>query len=158
MSIVLYRVDERLIHGQVVVGWGRCFHPRRIIVVHDTLAESPSEQDIYRCGVTEQLDIEFWTVDQAVERLPGEAESEEPVFVLTEDLESMWKLHRGGVPIREVNLGGLYAGGGRRRLLPYVYLGRDDERWVRKLEREGVRVSAQDLPSSDSVRVVEVEK
>jgi mannose/fructose/N-acetylgalactosamine-specific phosphotransferase system component IIB len=116
----------------------------------------PGEQDIYRCGVTEDLDIEFWTVAEAVERLPGEAESEEPVFVLTEDLESMWELYRGGVPIREVNLGGLYAGSGRRRLLPYIYLGREDERWVRKLEDAGVRVSAQDLPASDSVRVVEV--
>jgi PTS system mannose-specific IIB component/fructoselysine and glucoselysine-specific PTS system IIB component len=44
MSIVLFRVDERLIHGQVVVGWGAELHPDRIIVVDDEIAHSQWEQ------------------------------------------------------------------------------------------------------------------
>ena len=53
MSVLLFRVDERLIHGQVVVGWARRLHPRRIIVVDDDVAADPNEQSIYRTGLPE---------------------------------------------------------------------------------------------------------
>ena len=55
MAIVLFRVDERLIHGQVVVGWGTRLHPNRIVVVDDDLAVSPWEQDLYTLGLPDDL-------------------------------------------------------------------------------------------------------
>jgi mannose/fructose/N-acetylgalactosamine-specific phosphotransferase system component IIB len=51
MPIVLFRVDERLIHGQVVVGWGGPLHADRIVVVDDAIAGSPWEQELYCLGV-----------------------------------------------------------------------------------------------------------
>ena len=46
VPIVLFRVDERLIHGQVVIGWGHELRPERYVVVDDDLAESPWEQEL----------------------------------------------------------------------------------------------------------------
>jgi PTS system mannose-specific IIB component/fructoselysine and glucoselysine-specific PTS system IIB component len=51
MPIVLLRVDERLIHGQVVVGWGEHIHMDRIAVVDDEISASPWEQELYCLGV-----------------------------------------------------------------------------------------------------------
>jgi PTS system mannose-specific IIB component/fructoselysine and glucoselysine-specific PTS system IIB component len=56
MSIVLFRVDERLIHGQVVVGWGERLHIQQIVVVDDQLRESPWEQELYCLGVPPSVD------------------------------------------------------------------------------------------------------
>ncbi|HIC54769.1 MAG TPA: PTS N-acetylgalactosamine transporter subunit IIB, partial [Gemmatimonadetes bacterium] len=50
VSIVLFRIDERLIHGQVVIGWGHQLRPDRYAVVDDDLADSAWEQDLYRLG------------------------------------------------------------------------------------------------------------
>ncbi len=155
MSQALFRVDERLIHGQVVVGWGRRLNPNRIVVVSDSLSREPVEQDIYRTGLPASIEALFWNLDEAIEGLPTMLESGESIIVLTENLETMLGLAGGGVPIAEVNVGGLYAGEGRTRLLPYVWLGAEDERRVRELEALGVRVVAQDLPTTAPVRLRE---
>jgi mannose/fructose/N-acetylgalactosamine-specific phosphotransferase system component IIB len=59
MPIVLCRVDERLIHGQVVVGWGTNLHVRRIVVADDELADSAWEQELYRAGVPDEVRPSF---------------------------------------------------------------------------------------------------
>ena len=155
MSEVLFRVDERLIHGQVVVGWGRRLDPDRIVVVSDDLSREPVEQDIYRTGLPASIEAVFWNLDEAIERLPVLLDSGTGIIVLTEDLGTMLRLASGGVPIEEVNVGGLYAGEGRTRLLPYVWFDAKDEQRVRELEALGVRVVAQDVPTTAPVRLRE---
>ena len=59
MPIVLCRVDDRLIHGQVVMGWGRPLAVTRIMLVDDEVAGSSWEQDLYRMAVTPEIDHRF---------------------------------------------------------------------------------------------------
>lgn len=155
MSVVLFRVDERLIHGQVVVAWGRRYDPARIIVVDDELAAEPLEQEIYRTGLPDGLMAEFWREEEAIARLGAAMASDEAAFVLTGTLDTMWRLAVSGVPIAEVNVGGLHAAAGRRRVLPYVFLSPEDEDRIRDLEAAGVRVVARDVPTSPAVRLHE---
>lgn len=153
MSVLLFRVDERLIHGQVVVGWARRLRPRRIIVVNDELADDPLEQSIYRTGIPEGIRADFWTEREARAELPAAIDSDEPAFVLTADLATMGRLAQNGVRIGEINVGGIHRGAGRRRVLPYVSLDADDERLIEELERDGVRVVARDVPTAAAVRL-----
>lgn len=155
MTVVLFRVDERLIHGQVVVGWARPLQVHRIVVVDDDLAGEPLEQEIYRTGLPESIRAEFWDLAQAVERLPSAMEADEPTLVLTQNLQTMWQMAVEGVPIGEINVGGLHASPGRRRVLPYVCLAPEDEERVRRLEAAGVRVTARDVPGAAPVRLAE---
>jgi mannose/fructose/N-acetylgalactosamine-specific phosphotransferase system component IIB len=46
MSVVLTRVDDRLIHGQVVVGWAQALRAQRIALVDDAVSASPWEQEL----------------------------------------------------------------------------------------------------------------
>src|SRR5512143_1778138 len=96
MSIALYRVDERLIHGQVVVGWGNQLHPQRIVVVDDGLATSAWEQELYTMGLSPGLVTEFVDVATARARLPAWRESPETVVLLTRDVATMRRLGGGG--------------------------------------------------------------
>ena len=153
MTVVLFRVDERLIHGQVVVGWGRRQAVAHLVVVSDELTMSPVEQEIYRTGLPASIRVDFWSEREAASQLTGAMESEERFLVLTPDLGTMWRLFEAGVPIREVNVGGLHAAPGRRPVLPYVYLGAEDRQRVLDLEAAGIRVTAQDLPGAPRVRL-----
>jgi len=155
MSVLLFRVDERLIHGQVVVGWVRRLRPRRIIVVDDELSGDPLEQSIYRTGLPQEIRADFWSEADAVSKLPAVIESGEPAFVLTADLPAMAGLARRGIPIEEINVGCIHRGEGRRPVLPYVSLDAGDERLIEQLEREGVRVVARDVPTASPIRLGE---
>ena len=69
MSVVLYRIDERLIHGQVVMGWGPQLGVGHYVVVDDELATSEWEQDLYRLGLPDTASADFLTVAEARARL-----------------------------------------------------------------------------------------
>ena len=69
MSIKLFRVDDRLIHGQVVVGWGQPLHVGFIALVDDAVRASPFEQELYRMGVPPHIEVIFASVAEAATRL-----------------------------------------------------------------------------------------
>lgn len=154
MPIVLHRIDERLIHGQVVVGWGGQLHPDRIVVVDDDLAASTWEQELYCLGLPPEIAPEFTSVAEARERFPAWRISRERVFVLTRDAATMASLARGGLLSgQEVNVGGLHHSPGRRQALPYVYLSDREEAALRELAESGADVSARDLPTTRPVEL-----
>ena len=152
MSIALLRVDERLIHGQVVVGWGNQLHPQRIVVVDDGLASSGWEQELYTMGLPADLATEFVDTATARQRLPSWRASREVVVVLTRDVETMHRLGRDrALAGEEINLGGIHHAPGRREVLPYVFLNEAETQELRALAREGALVSARDLPGTRRV-------
>lgn len=154
MSVVLYRVDERLIHGQVVVGWGARLRPHRIVVVDDDLAGSPWEQELYAMGVPEDIEAEFVAVSSAVEQLPEWQESDERVLLLTRDIATMSRTARTGLLVgQEVNIGGIHHAPGRRRVLRYVYLSDEERQALKALSAHGIRVTARDLPGARPVQL-----
>ena len=149
MPILLYRVDERLIHGQVVLGWGMRLRPDRYLVVDDELAGSPWEQELYLLGLPEGVEALFAEVGEARGRLPDWRADARPSVLLTRGIQAMRELARGGgMDEARVNLGGLHHAPGKERFLPYLHLGQEDLRLLDELAAEGVEVSAQDLPTS----------
>ncbi len=148
MSIVLFRVDERLIHGQVVVGWAE-LHPDRIVVVDDEIANSQWEQDLYAMGLPSEVTPSFEGVGEAREHLAHWRADGERVLVLTRDVATMRKLAEGGAMRgEEVNIGGIHYAPGRDAILPYVYLSASEKEAIRDLASEGVRITARDLPGA----------
>jgi PTS system mannose-specific IIB component/fructoselysine and glucoselysine-specific PTS system IIB component len=154
MSIVLYRVDERLIHGQVVVGWGARLKPDRIVVVDDALAESAWEQELYTLGLPGSVQAHFETVARAREHLADWRASSERIMLLTRDVASMRRLGQDGVlKGEEINIGGLHHAAGRRAVLPYVFLSDAEAQELAALAEQGALVSARDLPGSRRVEL-----
>ncbi len=152
MPILLYRVDERLIHGQVVLAWGTELRAERYLVVDDELAGSAWEQELYRLGAGEAEAV-FTTVEEARNRLPEWREAPAHAILLTRDVRTMLRLARGGL-LRgcKVNLGGRHHGPGRDEVLSYLHLSADDRDALIALEvEEGVDVSARDLPDAHKV-------
>ncbi len=151
MPIVLYRIDERLIHGQVVLGWGSQVGPGRYIVVDDDLAKVDWEQDLYRLGAGGAQAI-FATVEDARRRLEEWRRAPERSILLTREVGSMLRLARGGLlEGAKVNVGGLHHSPERTEVLTYLHLTPEDRAGLRALADEGAIVTAQDLPDSHRV-------
>jgi len=159
MPILLCRVDDRLIHGQVVVGWGAKLGIDYIAVIDDELSESEWEQDLYRAGLPEDIEARFVSVAEAAERLAEWAEAKERGFVLTRDVDTMVRLaERDALEGIDVNLGGLHDAPGRRRVLPYLFLSVHDREALESLRQAGVRVTAQDVPTARKIGLDELLK
>ncbi len=151
MPIALYRIDDRLIHGQVVVGWGQPLGLGFIVLVDDVVAESDWEQELYRLGVPPSMDVYFMSTSDAASGLPGYVADRRVGMVLTGTVEAMLLLARTApLPIAAVNVGGIHYREDRTQKLRYVFLNRSEELALSELSRTGVVVTAQDVPSATS--------
>ena len=145
-------MDERLIHGQVVIAWGSQLNPNRYLVVDDKLAVSQWEQELYRLSLPDGVPAEFVSSAEAVRRLPTWQGEEMRSVLLTRDVGTMLELAEAGVLDGvSVNLGGIHHAPGRTQMRSYIYLDDEDRQRLQRLEELGVTVYARDLP--DSVRV-----
>jgi mannose/fructose/N-acetylgalactosamine-specific phosphotransferase system component IIB len=152
MPIVLARVDDRLVHGQVVIGWGRPLAIELIVLVNDTVAGSPWEQDLYRMAVSPDIEVQFMTVAAASPRLREWQGDSRRVLLLTGDIPTMAALHAAEPSVvHRINLGGVHHQPGRRERLPFLYLTDDELRGLLTLEEGGADIQAQDLPTSSPV-------
>lgn len=147
MSIVLFRIDDRLIHGQVVVGWGQSTGATRIVLVDDEVRQSAWEQELYRMGVPAEVEVVFASVAEAVAAVPAWEADPRKGIVLTGDIETMAALCAGAPAVRRVNVGGIHFRAGRAERLRYVYLADAEAAALRALAGSGVDVTAQDVPS-----------
>ena len=152
MPVLLTRIDDRLIHGQVVIGWGRPLGLERIVLVDDAVAANPWEQDLYRMAVPDGIEVDFATAREAAAQLAGWQASPRRMAVLTGDIPTMLAMLADGAPDSlRVNIGGLHHRPGRTERLPYVYLADAEWQALADLAGAGVSVSAQDVPTAPAV-------
>lgn len=150
MSLALVRLDDRLIHGQVVVGWGQPLNVTFIVLVDDEVRHSAWEQDLYRMGVPANIEVIFASITEAERGLPEWETDPRVGFLLAGDIDTMAALVATG-RIRQVNIGGIHHRAGRTERLRYVYLTDDEARKLRAMAASGVQVTAQDVPTARAV-------
>jgi PTS system mannose-specific IIB component/fructoselysine and glucoselysine-specific PTS system IIB component len=152
---VLVRVDDRLVHGQVVIGWGRALKLRSIVLVDDAIAASAWEQDLYRMGIPPGMTIEFASVDAAAARFEAWDAEGDRGMILVGDIGTLARLC-AVAPVTRVNLGGVHQGPDRTQHLPYVFLSDGEAAQLEALAARGVAITAQDVPTTRPVPLREV--
>ena len=151
MSVVLVRVDDRLIHGQIVVGWVQALGVKRVVLVDDAVSGNEWERELYTLSVPPGLRVEFASVVEATEMMAEWMGSPDRTIVLVGNVETIIELCNGTDQIKKVNVGGLHDATGRTQRLPYVYLSEDEAAGLRALGENGIEVTAQDVPTARPV-------
>ena len=155
MTLVLNRIDDRLIHGQVVVGWGQPLDVRFIVLVDDAVATSDWEQELYRMGVPPEMEVRFHSVADAARHLDAYRTGPEAGILLTGDIATMARLVIDA-GVRDVNVGGIHHRAGRVQHLRYVFLTPAEEQALRDIAGQGAVVTAQDVPAARAVPLEEL--
>jgi len=148
VPLLLARIDDRLIHGQVVHGWGGALHPTLIVIVSDALRSKPERADLYLFAVPDGARGRVVSVAEAL--APGFAAqvAAERTLLILPGIEEALRLAEGGFDLGEINIGGLHHAPGKTEVLPYVFLDAADRDRLRALARSGATLYAQDLPSN----------
>jgi mannose/fructose/N-acetylgalactosamine-specific phosphotransferase system component IIB len=147
VSWTLVRVDDRLIHGQVVIAWGARLSPRRIWVVDDASAANAWERDLLASGAP-GVDVRVATVAEAAAAWAEETRAAGGAFLIVRDLRTAWALRSAGAAFPVLNLGGLHYAPGKTKVNEYVYLDDDERAIARRLIADGVRLEVQDVPAT----------
>ena len=155
MSIALYRIDDRLIHGQVVVGWGQRLNVGFIVLVDDAVRASPWEQELYRMGVPPHIEVITVSRAEAAERLADWDADPRVGIVVAGDIATLAALTENCHQVRHINVGGVHQRPGRTERLRFVYLSDAEAEQLKGLAARGIEITAQDVPTARAVPLAE---
>jgi PTS system mannose-specific IIB component/fructoselysine and glucoselysine-specific PTS system IIB component len=148
-------LDDRLIHGQVVVGWGQALSADHILLIDDQVAQNEWERDLYRMGVPPGMKVDFVAIDDAGAALDSSAKDGSRTMVIVADIPTLLAACGASRAVARVNVGGVHEGEGRIRRLRYVFLTEEEAKSLQALAEKGIEVSAQDVPSGKAVPISE---
>ena len=153
MSLVLVRIDDRLIHGQVVVGWAGVLHPDRILLASDEVATVEWQRTIYMSAVPEELKASVLTLDDTLKALKGDDYKDERVLLLVDSPKSVLYLVKKGLDISRVNVGGMHFKPGKNQVTPFIFVDQEDVEAFRKLLELNVELEGRDVPNRTAVNI-----
>ncbi|MCI0494830.1 PTS sugar transporter subunit IIB [candidate division KSB1 bacterium] len=159
MPLVLVRIDDRLIHGQVVVGWGIQLSPNRIILSSDEIASSSWEKEMYmgaEATAPFPLAISVLTIDETILFLTEN--QTEKTILLVEAPKEILALIEKGLKIEKVNVGGMHYKPGKRRLAPYIFVDEEDITAFKKMRDMNIELAGQDVPTAKKIDILKALK
>lgn len=146
LELLLARIDDRLLHGQVAVGWAASLKPSRIYVVDDAVAGSAWETSLYSANPPPGAQVEVVSLEAFATFANSGALDAPHAFLLVRSPASALRLAELGVLPAFWNVGGLRHAEQAREILSYVWVRPADEDAFRELAARGVRLLARDLP------------
>lgn len=145
--VILARIDDRLIHGQVVEGWVNFLKATCILVADDRVAADKVQRSIMEISVPPGLKVVIGTVEEISARLLAEGQDAERAILLFSNPADALRSLREGLTCPRVNLGGLHFMPGKRKLLDVLAVDDADLAALREIMDRGVKVEVQTVPN-----------
>ncbi|MPQ43735.1 PTS sugar transporter subunit IIB [Clostridium tarantellae] len=147
MPIVHFRVDGRLIHGQVALAWSKMTNPNHIIVANDMVASSPQQQAILRLAAPKQVRLSMQPIDKVIAYLNRGLAPNENVFLLVKDVVDANKLYEGGLTHMDLNIGNMTHKPNATKLSDKLFVTDKELESLNKLIDRGVNCYFQMIPT-----------
>jgi len=147
MSIVLTRIDNRLIHGQVLESWVPFTHADCIVVANDQVAGVPLQRVLMEAAVPRAIRVVIGNIDEVAHLFAATELASRRVLLLFASSADARRAHRQGIPFSELNLGNMHGGAGKVRFSCTIALDPEDIENLKELEAAGVRIVSQCVPS-----------
>ena len=155
-NIVLTRIDNRLVHGQVGVTWTMTLGANLILVADDEVAGNELMQQLMAATAkTSGAGIRFFTLQKTIDIIHKAADRQK-IFIVCKTPAEVRRLIEGGVPIKEVNVGNMHFSQGKRQISKKVYVDDADLEDLRAIRDAGVELYIQDVPGDVKEQVKEI--
>jgi mannose/fructose/N-acetylgalactosamine-specific phosphotransferase system component IIB len=152
--VELLRIDDRLVHGQVVEGWLKALHINHVVVASDAVDADETQKALYFLAVPLGIQLTCLSVREAAKAWRANRWREDKVLMLVSTPEDVLKLAEAGAPVRSVNVGGLHFQEGRIQVLKGISLDDSAVRVLKALSAQGIVLEARALPLDDPLDIV----
>ncbi|WP_332236942.1 PTS system mannose/fructose/N-acetylgalactosamine-transporter subunit IIB [Sporolactobacillus sp. KGMB 08714] len=153
-NIVFVRIDDRLIHGQVMTAWVHNKNANEIVVIDDEVANDDFLIMIMKSVIPENIMLKILSCDTAASYL----EKDDPninnrIIVLVKNPKTIYRLIQKGVKLTHLNVGGMGATKERKKLFRNIAATDEERELFREIIKEGVNVEIQVIPDDKSVDI-----
>jgi PTS system mannose-specific IIB component len=153
MEIQLLRIDDRLIHGQVVVGWVKALNIQRLAVVNDAIANNNMQKTLMEMAVPSGLKVSFFSVAEAALKCKADGGQERTLLLFASPKDVLAFLDQG-VPVTTINIGGMHFCEGKNQVSKTVCVSPEDIEALIALRKKGLELEVRAVPG-DSKEMLE---
>lgn len=152
MGIVLARIDDRLIHGQVMTSWLNYTGAGKIVVIDDATAKDSFLSMIIKTLVPANIKTEVTTLEKSVEVVAALPKNEK-VILLSKTPEAYVNLVKNGIALEKINIGGMGARPGRKTLYRNISASEEEMNQLKGLTDLGLAVEIQMVAEDTAINV-----
>jgi len=146
-NILLTRIDNRLIHGQVATQWNGSLGSNLILVANDKVAKDKVRQGLMDMAAPNGVATRYFTLQKTIDII-HKASEKQKIFIIVESPEDALTLVVGGVPIKKVNIGNMHMSPGKRQVATTVAVDDQDVEAFKQLKERGVILEIQRVPTT----------
>ena len=150
------RIDDRLLHAQVAVGWVGGLSPDVVMVADDVVVSTPGQAELLGMGLPPNVELVVAKLSEAVGILDRRALDTKKCILLVRNPLGALRILEAGLSVESINVGGMHFSEGKTKLLPYLFVDRRDSEILEQIASRNVKLTAQDVPGNSSYDVVKL--
>lgn len=154
-KIVLARVDDRLIHGQVMTAWIQYTGGNHIVIVDDVTAQDDFTKQIMQMAVPAGIKLDIYNVQEAPQKI--NANQTDKLIILAKTPQVFLQLIQAQVALPGVIIGGMGANKGRQKVYKNIFMNAAEKQAVQAIEAQGVEVKIQVIPDEKALSIEKVD-
>lgn len=147
MANIFYRIDDRLIHGQVITTWTKYYRLRKIFIVDDQVADDPIQRQIIKAVAPSELTIEILKVNEAPLLIQDAEAANQISLVLVKGPDTLIALKELGIDFTEIIVGGMQYKEGRKKITRTISASEEEAQDFKNLAQQGVELIVQQVPT-----------
>lgn len=145
-NILLTRIDNRLLHGQVATQWTNVLGANLILVANDEVSTNKMRQGLMDMAAPNGVATRYFSIQKTIDVI-GKAADRQLIFIVCETPQDVLRLVEGGVPIKKVNIGNMHMAEGKRQVAKVIAVDDSDVAAFKKLRELGVELEIRRVPS-----------
>ncbi len=150
-DLVLVRIDDRLIHGQVAVGWAKVVTPDFIAVANDVVAGDTLQRSLMELATPSHLGVHICRVEDIAEACRKAPLDGKRVLLLFSTPQDVLRAVESGLAVTRVDVGGMRFSPGKRQIMRAVSIDDQDVACFQALLAHNIKVSIRMVPTDDDV-------
>lgn len=156
-NILLTRIDNRLIHGQVGVTWVNHLGANLVVVANDKVSEDEVQQNLMDMVLPDVIQARYFSLQKTIDII-HKASPRQKIFLVVRDVQDALKLKEGGVPIDHINVGNMHYEEGKKQVSSTVSVDEQDIADFKKLDELGVELDLRRVPNERGQNIIELLK
>ena len=143
-EVAFLRIDDRLVHGQVIVGWLPRIKPQQLLVVNDKVNDDFLRQEMMALSVPPEIELDFKSTSElSVENIVDDT------FILVTSPKDAWKCLQRGISPKQFNIGGMHSASNKEELFEALHVDDEDRKFFEYILESGATPIFQPTPQNE---------
>ena len=147
-NILLTRIDNRHVHGQVGVTWVNHLGANLIVVANDEVSQDPVQQNLMEMVIPDAIGIRFFSIQKTIDVI-HKAAPRQKIFLVVRNPQDALRLAEGNVPIDKINIGNMHFSEGKEQISSTVSIDENDKEAFRNLKELGIALEIRRVPDEN---------